>query len=330
MRPSDLKSLRVLLEAIRTQLASALETGKQLGTSITSHQIKEQEANQKEWGKTQEILTRPRRNDPDEQTANEANQARRHWQNLILQGLLALGTWLAFAAAATYAFIAARELCTSQKQLEEMRAQNIILARPFIGIDSSKQEGKEQASIVVFGKTLLNGKNMKINLRYSLTNYGHSPAYVWVYGEFVDNADNKAIQDATGSICHIAWSAFQEQKKQWTWMILPGVPVSYDILYDGHSPEPFAEHMEPWDYSTARRTDGRVVPTNLVCILYKQANEPDSNAMPLHTIIAAEINEKITAHQIPTRDLIGVTPEPAIISSDDLWVTDIFTMGEAN
>jgi hypothetical protein len=117
------KLVRQIAEALQTRLLGISEKVDHLTAAVTHEQIEQQNANQKEWEKTQEILARPRRTDPDEQAANETNQERRHRQNLGLQRILILGTWLAFAAAAVYAFIAHDQWVTLQNTYNEMHIQ---------------------------------------------------------------------------------------------------------------------------------------------------------------------------------------------------------------
>lgn len=132
MRPSDLKSLRALLGAIRAELASAREVITGFATSIAKHQVEQQQTNKKEWEKTREVLARPRRTDPSEQAGSEANQERRHWQNFSLQVALALGTWLAFAAAAIYAWQAHLQLCEMKRSTDIIRAQGRLEERAWV------------------------------------------------------------------------------------------------------------------------------------------------------------------------------------------------------
>jgi hypothetical protein len=126
MRPSDLKSLRSLLAIIREELASLRKVIEESATAVTNQSIEKQKANQKEWEETQKILSRPHHTDENEQAATEANQQRRHWQNFGLQGVLVLGTWLAFVAAAIYAGIAARQLSKMSDTYREMRSQTYM------------------------------------------------------------------------------------------------------------------------------------------------------------------------------------------------------------
>jgi len=123
MRPSELKSLRGFLAEIREDIASFRDVFKERSASIANQKIAQQQSNEEEWRKTQEILSRPRRTDPDEQTKSEANLRRRHWQNFGMQGALMLGTWLAFAAAAIYAELAYKQWCTMNNTYVQIQKQ---------------------------------------------------------------------------------------------------------------------------------------------------------------------------------------------------------------
>lgn len=127
MRPSDLKSLKVLLGLIRAELASVREGIEAHSASISRQRVEQQRTSQEEWNKTQEVLSRPRRTDPNELAASEANRKRHHWQNFGLQGLLTLGTWLAFAAAGFYACEAHKQSDTMNRTYFQIQEQTALL-----------------------------------------------------------------------------------------------------------------------------------------------------------------------------------------------------------
>jgi hypothetical protein len=185
MRPSDLKSLKLLLGEICAELVSAREAIKEHTASVTHQEVEKRQASQKDWEEVQEILARPHRTDPNEQATAETNQERRHWQNFGLQGLLTIGTWLAFVAAAIYAG-------TAYHQLTEMRIANEIAKtqwhaehRPWIGI-SGVGGLPNQMKFTVFtdidkftrpGSTARALTGVDMNVAVRAKNYGISPAF---------------------------------------------------------------------------------------------------------------------------------------------------------
>ena len=262
------KLLRQIVEALRgltDRSEDIREIGKkieQLSAAITHQQIEQQKANQEEWEKTQEVLSRPRRTNPNEQASSEANQQRRHWQNFGLQGVLTLGTWLAFVAAAIYAWEAHRQL--------------VIAERPWIVIGGMNIARKY---------TLLDEKKATIGINYLLQNKGHSPANVFVFGEVVRKGSLEGgLAAYSRKLCDAARVPFEE--KQWSrpWLVAPEVPMRYDVMYEDGESNDDVERMAPIKVTWGKDTPPLI---NVGCILYRQA---DGVGPIRHTPFIAQID----------------------------------------
>jgi hypothetical protein len=104
------KLLRQIVDATR-QIGEKID---QLTSAVRDQRIEEQDSQKNEWEQTRKVIAGLRPT-PDEQTAAETNQKRRHGENLQTQRFLAFGTWLAFAAAGIYAFIAKKTMEVDQR-----------------------------------------------------------------------------------------------------------------------------------------------------------------------------------------------------------------------
>jgi hypothetical protein len=133
------RQFKALVEMLRTELASLRETVQQTASTISDQQIAHQRTQQEEGQKVEREIAGlyiP----PDERRQNEANQERRHRQNLGVQKALILGTWLAFVTAAIYAAIAAYQSCQIRQQaiaahdtLCEIQKQTALMRRQLAG-----------------------------------------------------------------------------------------------------------------------------------------------------------------------------------------------------
>lgn len=123
MRPSDLKSLRCFLEAIRNELYLLRNALKESSASISNQHIAQQELHNEKREKIVHAIDKLANQESESANTSEANQQRRHRQNLRPQWLTAIATSLAFVAAAIYAWEAHKTLCQIQSQTELMQKQ---------------------------------------------------------------------------------------------------------------------------------------------------------------------------------------------------------------
>jgi hypothetical protein len=116
MRPSTFKAIRLSVESIRSELRSLQETLQECRSAIANQVVAQDKAEQDEQEKISHSIDRfTNQKDQADNTA-EANQQHRHRQNLTVQRVLTLGTWLAFVAAAVYAGFAYRTMLEAEKQ----------------------------------------------------------------------------------------------------------------------------------------------------------------------------------------------------------------------
>jgi hypothetical protein len=117
--PSQFRTIKAIEELLRSNLASLGQTLQNIASAIRDKEISQDEPWKKEMPRSIASL-RPK---PEEQAAGEANQERRHKQNLRIQRALTLGTWLAFGAAFIYAWFAHDQLREARTEAETMSRQ---------------------------------------------------------------------------------------------------------------------------------------------------------------------------------------------------------------
>jgi len=143
---------------------------KEWADSVLSEIVHLRETQQDQSEKAREMLEILRSNEEKRATAEEDEQ-RRHRQKLRIKGLLVLGAWLAFVAAAFYAWEA-------HKQLGEMRQS--------AGLSRQAMERQLSPHLVYAGGDL--SKDGKVSVTFR--NTGQSPAFAtgswWSYAFMVD------------------------------------------------------------------------------------------------------------------------------------------------
>jgi len=122
LRPHQFKAFREFFENLKADLASLRQTIQESSTSIRNQHVEEQQSQQSEREKTRKVIASLRPT-PDEQAAAETNQDRRHRENLRMQRWLTVGTWLAFSAAAIYAWIADEQFNELENSTETAHQQ---------------------------------------------------------------------------------------------------------------------------------------------------------------------------------------------------------------
>jgi hypothetical protein len=118
MRPSELKSLKGFIAAIREEIASFRDVFKEGAASISDQNKAHQQSEEYQREKILHSIDNLANQKNESDSTSETNQNRRHRQNLWVQWTLAGFTFLAFAAAAIYAEIAARQLIEATKATE--------------------------------------------------------------------------------------------------------------------------------------------------------------------------------------------------------------------
>jgi hypothetical protein len=114
---------------------------------------------------------------------------------------------------------------------------------PWIVIDDREEKG---ITIIEPFTYIDNGKKAKIGLQYLLSNIGHSPANVEVWGEVV-RATGKAATFSEESqvfdrLCSDAMMDFKKNPR--THAIVPEAKVMYGVEYDRGASSPYGEHMK--------------------------------------------------------------------------------------
>ena len=133
MRPSELKSLKGFVDAIREEIASFRDVVKDRATAIANQHAAGNESHRNEWEQVSHAANELSHQIHERDSAAEFGQGRRHGQNLLVQWILAIATMLAFVAAAIYAGIAARQL--GEMQLDrEIAAKQLTVAQN--GVDT--------------------------------------------------------------------------------------------------------------------------------------------------------------------------------------------------
>lgn len=104
MRPSDLKSLKGFLDAIRSELSSIGQSIKESSSSIADKEVAKQETENNQRKEISHAIDKLAYQQNQSSDASEANQDRRHGQGLKPQWFTAIATIFAFLAAAIYAW----------------------------------------------------------------------------------------------------------------------------------------------------------------------------------------------------------------------------------
>lgn len=104
MHPSDLKSLRALLDALRIELSSIRQTVKDATTSVADERVAQQESEQYHREKVSHAINVLADQTNESDKSAETNQQRRHGENLVPQWITAIATVLAFIVASIYAW----------------------------------------------------------------------------------------------------------------------------------------------------------------------------------------------------------------------------------
>jgi hypothetical protein len=113
MLPSQFKALADMLRAESSAIQKAIQNHTKSIGATKEGEHKEQEIRQK-W--REDILTEYKKTEGDRTTSDNRQYG--------VQNSLRWATWFAFIAASAYAAIAAFQLCTSQRQLQQMITAN--------------------------------------------------------------------------------------------------------------------------------------------------------------------------------------------------------------
>jgi hypothetical protein len=140
MRPSELKSLKGFLAAIGEEIASFRNVFKDGATSISDQNKANQQSQEYQREQILHAIDDLTNQKNQSDGTSEANQNRRHRQNLWVQWTLAGVTFLAFTAAAIYAGFAyftlreaQKQTTAAQKTMCEIQKQTTLMRQETIG-----------------------------------------------------------------------------------------------------------------------------------------------------------------------------------------------------
>jgi hypothetical protein len=201
----------------------------------------------------------------DEQTNTGQNS-----QNTT-QKQIATWTKRAVYAACFYAAIAAWQGCEMRKATIAATAsattaqeQLVDGERPWVGFG--------QSEVITRQEFIPNQKTAHLTVEYKLLNYGHSPAYVFIHSHIKDignNKDRNWLGNTLNEECKIAKQTLKTNRPL---TLLPNVPTSYTIVYDGADGQDTVgvEHMGEIDeqYGFNDHTA-----TNVGCIAYQSTSD---------------------------------------------------------
>jgi hypothetical protein len=158
MRPSDLKSLRGLLDRVRGELSSIREAIEESTASVSNQRVGQQKSEEDKREKIGHAIDNLAHQEDQSCNTAEANQDRRHGQNLLPYWITAIATCLAFIAASIYAGIAAFQL--GEMKVASQTAQNQL----------ANFEDSERAILTITPRFTDDG-----HFEFIVKNIGHTP-----------------------------------------------------------------------------------------------------------------------------------------------------------
>ncbi|MBB5058189.1 hypothetical protein HDF16_002903 [Granulicella aggregans] len=124
MRPSEIKSLSKSIEAVRVEMASVRQDIQNVVRAAGDQKTAQYES-YKSIEKTLQSLPISEDVRQNERTEDDTNQRLRHRQNISVQVVLTIGTWLAFIAAGIYADIAWKQKRVMDDTFGEIQKQTL-------------------------------------------------------------------------------------------------------------------------------------------------------------------------------------------------------------
>jgi hypothetical protein len=121
--PHQFKAFKALIEKLRSDLVSLLETIQKSSTAIANQQVADSKSQEDEREKIVHAIDNLANQKDKGDNAAEAKHERRHGQNLVVQWVLASVTFLAFVAAGIYALEAHKQLSVMHDTYGEIQKQ---------------------------------------------------------------------------------------------------------------------------------------------------------------------------------------------------------------
>jgi hypothetical protein len=216
---------------------------------------------------------------------------KRNWVDkvgLFVLIVYATFTGLMYRANKKSADAATKAANTAASQLE-------LSTRAWIGVGPSS---------VPYPLTYPNGANKPVfKLRYTLKNFGHSPAFVAVVGKIFD-AKSLGWRDEQRTLCAAAHAKAKPAGRKWgkdSYTILPGDELSYDLFYDGSD-----ENGVPLIIDGPQT----IVPVNVGCVLYRSIADTEDRMTPFVASISSSagtignpLSIKLDGRDIPPEKL---------------------------